>query len=64
MVDAKRVLDRRLGLVDVTGRSRRRVSGGVVTRCDGLDQTGAVNPADAACFDVYIPMAVTLFPRE
>jgi hypothetical protein len=64
MVDAQRVLDQRLGLVGVTGRSRRGVSGSVVTRRDRLDQAGAVNPADAACCDVYIPMEVTLFPRE
>jgi uncharacterized membrane protein len=35
-----------------------------VTPHDRLDQTSAINPADTACYDVYIPTAVTLFPRE
>jgi hypothetical protein len=33
-------------------------------RHDGLVQTGAVNPADAAHSDVCIPTAVTLFLWE
>jgi len=36
----------------------------VLDRHDRLDHMGAVNPAEAACYDLYIPMAVTLFPRE
>jgi hypothetical protein len=61
---AARALDQHLGFVGVTHRSRRAVSGSVVKRHDRLDQTGAVNPADAACSDVYIPTVVRLFPRE
>ena len=52
LFDAKRALDQHLGFAGVTRRSRRRTSGGVVTDHDRLGQTGAVNPANAECYDV------------
>jgi hypothetical protein len=36
----------------------------VETRHDRLVKAGAIDPADAACFDVCIPTTVPLFLRE